>query len=52
MKDRKRISDTGTKGLMDLPLIGWLYRLKESEAQKNELVVFLTPRIMSTGETP
>lgn len=52
MKDRKRISDTGTKGLMDLPLIGWLFRLKESEAQKNELVVFLTPRIMSTGETP
>ena len=32
MKDRKRISDTGTKGLMDLPLIGWLFRLKESEA--------------------
>lgn len=52
MKDRKRASDTGTKGLMDLPLIGWLFRLKESETQKNELVVFLTPRIISTGETP
>lgn len=52
IKDRKRVSDTGTKGLMDLPLIGWLFRLKESEAQKNELVVFLTPRIISIGETP
>lgn len=52
IKDRKRLSDTGTKGLMDLPLIGWLFRLKESEAQKNELVVFLTPRIISSGETP
>lgn len=51
IKDRRRISDTGTKGLMDLPLIGWLFRLKESEAQKNELVVFLTPRIIYSGET-
>jgi len=52
IKDRKRLADTGTKGLMDLPLIGWLFRLKESEAQKNELVVFLTPRIISNGEAP
>jgi MSHA biogenesis protein MshL len=51
IKDRKRLSDTGTKGLMDLPLIGWLFRLKEAETQKNELVVFLTPRIISNGET-
>jgi MSHA type pilus biogenesis protein MshL len=51
IKDRKRVSDTGTKGLMDLPIIGWIFRLKESEAQKNELVVFLTPRIISSGET-
>lgn len=50
IKDRKRFSDTGTKGVMDLPLIGWLFRLKETEAQKNELVVFLTPRIITTGE--
>jgi len=52
IKDRKSLSDTGTKGLMDVPLIGWLFRLKESETQKNELVVFLTPRIISSGETP
>jgi MSHA type pilus biogenesis protein MshL len=52
IKDRKRLSDTGTKGLMDLPLIGWIFRLKETEAQKNELVVFLTPRIVSNGEAP
>lgn len=52
IKDRKRLSDTGTKGLMDLPLIGWLFRLKETESQKNELVVFLTPRIISSGEAP
>jgi len=52
IKDRKRLADTGTKGLMDLPLIGWLFRLKESETQKNELVVFLTPRIITSGDTP
>jgi type II secretory pathway component HofQ len=37
---------------MELPLIGWIFRLKETEAQKNELVVFLTPRIVSNGEAP
>jgi MSHA biogenesis protein MshL len=52
IKDIKRVSDTGTKGLMDLPLIGWLFRLKEAESQKNELVIFLTPRIISNGEAP
>ncbi len=52
IKDIKRVSDTGTKGLMDLPLIGWLFRLKEAESQKNELVIFLTPRILSNGEAP
>jgi len=49
IKDLKKNSDTGTKGLMDLPLIGWIFRLKETEAQKNELVVLLTPRIVSTN---
>lgn len=52
IKDIKRVSDTGTKGLMDLPLIGRLFRLKEAESQKNELVIFLTPRIISKGESP
>jgi MSHA type pilus biogenesis protein MshL len=52
IKDLKRNSDTGTKGLMDLPLIGWIFRLKETAALKNELVVFLTPRIISNGESP
>jgi type II secretory pathway component GspD/PulD (secretin) len=52
IKDIKRVSDTGTKGLMDLPLFGWLFRLKEAESQKNELVIFLTPRIISNGEAP
>jgi type II secretory pathway component HofQ len=37
---------------MDLPLIGWLFRLKEAESQKNELVIFLTPRIIPNGEAP
>lgn len=51
IKDLKKNADTGTKGLMDLPLIGWIFRLKETETQKNELVVFLTPHIISHGDT-
>ncbi len=49
IKDRKSRADTGTKGLMHLPLIGWFFRLSEEETLRNELVVVLTPRIVYSG---
>ncbi|OPX99040.1 MAG: Outer membrane lipoprotein BfpB precursor [Syntrophorhabdus sp. PtaB.Bin006] len=50
IKDRKSTTDTGTKGLMHLPLIGWFFRLNEEETLRNELVVVLTPRIVYGGD--
>lgn len=46
IKNRKTNTDTGTKGLMDIPILGSLFKLKEKESSKSELVIFLTPRII------
>lgn len=41
----------GIPVLKDLPLIGWLFRNPISpETTKNELIIFLTPRIMNQDE--
>ncbi len=46
IKNRKSTTDTGTKWLMDIPVIGYLFKLNEKESSKSELVIFLTPRII------
>lgn len=46
IKTRKSNTDTGTKWLMSIPVIGNLFKLNETEDSKSELVVFLTPRIV------
>ena len=46
IKKRKKNTDTGAKGLMNVPLIGQLFKLNETEDSKNELVVILTPRVI------
>ena len=42
-------NDTVTKVpyLGDIPLLGWLFRAKEVKDNKTELLIFLTPRILS-----
>ena len=46
IKSSKSNTDTGTKWLMDIPVIGNLFKLNEKESSKSELVIFLTPRIV------
>lgn len=42
---------SGVPFLKDLPLIGWLFRTPHApETSKNELIVFMTPRIMNQEE--
>jgi type IV pilus assembly protein PilQ len=37
--------------LKDLPLIGWLFRTPYApETEKNELIIFMTPRILNQEE--
>src|SRR5690606_7297965 len=42
---------SGMPFLKDLPLIGWLFRTPYApETTKNELIIFMTPRIMNQEE--
>lgn len=38
---------TGVPWLMNIPVLGWLFKNKTINRDKNELVIFLTPRILN-----
>jgi type IV pilus assembly protein PilQ len=47
----KNESSSGIPYLKDLPLVGWLFRTAYNPAStKNELIIFLTPRIINQEE--
>lgn len=41
------MSERRVPGLGSLPVIGWLFKSRVKRTSKNELVIFLTPRILS-----
>lgn len=47
MQDRTSKTDRGIPGLMDIPFLGSLFKSKEDLVDKRELLVFLSPRIVS-----
>jgi type IV pilus assembly protein PilQ len=46
LKDTKKLADQGIPGLKKLPAMGWLFRSEKTELQKNELLIFITPRVI------
>lgn len=47
----QRESHSGVPFLKDIPLIGWLFRTPYNPStQKNELVIFITPRVINQEE--
>ncbi len=46
LKDTKKLTEQGIPGLRRLPAIGWLFRSERTENSKNELLIFITPRIV------
>jgi type IV pilus assembly protein PilQ len=46
LKDTKNLTNQGIPGLRKLPALGWLFRSERVEASKNELLIFITPRII------
>jgi len=46
LKDTKKLTDSGVPGLKKLPAIGWLFRSELTKLDKNELLIFITPRII------
>lgn len=45
--DGETITDTGVPFLMDIPLLGWLFKSNNKTKTKTELLIFITPRIVS-----
>lgn len=46
LKDSKRAAEQGIPGLRKLPALGWLFRSERVENRKDELLIFITPRIV------
>ncbi len=46
LKDTKKLTEQGIPGLRSLPALGWLFRSERTETSKNELLIFITPRIL------
>jgi type IV pilus assembly protein PilQ len=49
MKDTSSNSDTGVPYLKDIPVLGWLFKKASWQKDFEELVVFITPRILAAG---
>ena len=49
MKDSSSNSDSGVPYLKDIPVFGWLFKKSSWQKDFEELVVFITPRILAAG---
>ncbi|MBW2679924.1 MAG: type IV pilus secretin PilQ, partial [Deltaproteobacteria bacterium] len=45
-KSRKDTGQSGIPGLMRIPVLGWLFKTDSKENQLDELLIFITPRIV------
>ncbi len=45
-KSRKDTGQSGIPGLMKIPVLGWLFKTESKEHQLDELLIFITPRIV------
>jgi type IV pilus assembly protein PilQ len=46
------LSRSGVPWLHKIPFIGWLFKQKRTVKQKEELLVFITPKIVRLEEAP
>ena len=45
-KKTERESSSGVPGLMNIPILGWLFKKKSISEDTSELLIFITPRIV------
>jgi type IV pilus assembly protein PilQ len=45
--DTDSFTDSGVPFLMDIPLLGWLFKSNNQKKSKSELLIFITPKIVS-----
>jgi type IV pilus assembly protein PilQ len=46
IKSNTNITDSGVPGLMKIPLFKWLFKNEQKSTSKDELLIFITPRIV------
>ena len=46
MKTRKTSSVSGFPWLSKIPLLGWIFKTEKEERENNELLIFITPKIV------
>jgi type IV pilus assembly protein PilQ len=46
-----QIGESKVPWLADIPLFGWLFKSRNTKNQKNELLIFLTPRILGQADS-
>jgi type IV pilus assembly protein PilQ len=49
LRDESSSSDSGVPYLKDIPVLGWLFKKASWQKDFQELVVFITPRIIEAG---
>ncbi|MGE5752641.1 MAG: type II secretion system secretin GspD, partial [Deltaproteobacteria bacterium] len=50
VKERKSLNRDGIPFLYKIPLIGWIFGARTDAVTRNELVLFITPRVISSVE--
>ena len=50
IRNDKQTSETGVPGIKDVPLLGWLFKRKSVTYKKSNLLVFITPHIVTKQE--
>ena len=51
-KEQTTDSRTGTPGLLDVPVLGWLFKKEGKSNAKEDLLIFITPTILKAQATP
>ena len=46
IKTNTNVTDSGVPGLMKIPLLRWLFKNEQKSISKDELLIFITPRIV------
>jgi type IV pilus assembly protein PilQ len=50
-RDTATDNDTGVPWFMNIPAIGWLFKTESKAKRREDLLVFLTPRVLKTAAT-
>jgi type IV pilus assembly protein PilQ len=50
-KETNSNAETGVPGLMNIPILGWMFRGKEKTNKMEEVLIFITPHILKQRTT-